>query len=165
MNRNSFQGRTFHTFSPVSRAALAAMARPGGTTRPKATLGCPSPKRKVGHAAKLVCPTCDCGAHQQLVDPLDGMLGSAAFTLAMSARATSSPAGVGRTGRALSRPRESPPVGPSRPCLGPSRLLENAESGQQSPDSELKSPHSGTVTVRLGVFQARVGVFEDRVGR
>jgi hypothetical protein len=40
----------------------------------------------------------DCGAHQQLVDPLTTrlMLGSAAFTLAMSARATSSSAGVGR---------------------------------------------------------------------
>jgi hypothetical protein len=50
------------------------MARPGGTTRPKATLGCPSPKRKVGHAAKL--STCDCGAHQQLVDPLDARVGS-----------------------------------------------------------------------------------------
>ena len=27
-------------------------------------------------AAKLVCPTCDCGAHQQLVDPLDARVGS-----------------------------------------------------------------------------------------
>ena len=25
---------------------------------------------------KLVCPTCDCGAHQQLVDPLDARVGS-----------------------------------------------------------------------------------------
>ena len=41
------------------------------------------PSAKSG-AAKLVCPTCDCGAHQQaqqLVDPLDARVG----TLAMRA--------------------------------------------------------------------------------
>jgi hypothetical protein len=37
---------------------------------------CPSSERKRSrHAAKLVCPTCDCGAHQQLVDPLDARVG------------------------------------------------------------------------------------------
>ena len=113
-SRSKLAARASRCQSPLQALARASQAeRTSRSPASASRCSCPSPERKVGRRqARHVCPTCDCGAHQQLVDPLDARVTSAAFTLAMSARATSSPAGVGRTGRALSA------VGPaSRPRL------------------------------------------------
>jgi hypothetical protein len=58
---SSFSSGATHSRSPASASICS----------------CPSPERKRSrHAVKLVCPTCDCGAQQQLVDPLDARVGS-----------------------------------------------------------------------------------------
>jgi hypothetical protein len=69
------------TSKPLSDSAASACSSFSSRATQSVTcfgleMSCPSPERKVGHAAKLVCPTCDCGPHQQLVDPLDARVGS-----------------------------------------------------------------------------------------
>ena len=76
-SRSKLAARASRCRTPLQALARASQAeRPSRSPASASRCSCPSPERKVGHAAKLVCPTCDCGAHQQLVDPLDARVGS-----------------------------------------------------------------------------------------
>ena len=76
-SRSKLAARASRCRTPLQALARASQAeRPSRSPASASRCSCPSSERKVGHAAKLVCPTCDCGAHQQLVDPLDARVGS-----------------------------------------------------------------------------------------
>ena len=64
--------------TPLQAFDRASQAeRPNRSPASASRCSCPSPERKRSRrAAKLACPTCDCGPQQQLVDPLDARVGS-----------------------------------------------------------------------------------------
>jgi hypothetical protein len=76
--RSKLAARASRCRTPLQAFSRASQAeRPSRSPASASRCSCPSSERKRSrHAAKLVCPTCDCGAHQQLVDPLDARVGS-----------------------------------------------------------------------------------------
>jgi hypothetical protein len=93
-SRSKLAARASRCRTPLQALARASQAeRPSRSPPTASRCSCPSPERKVGRRqARLP----DFAAHSTSSSSTSLMLGSAAFTLAMSARATSSSAGVGR---------------------------------------------------------------------
>ena len=100
-SRSKLVARASRCRTPLQALARASQAERSSRSPASASrCSCPSSERKVACRARRQARLPDMRLRrtpQQLVDPLDARVGtSIAFTLAMSARATSSSAGVGR---------------------------------------------------------------------